>query len=154
MTADEWSTPQCLYDIYDHEFGFGLDVCARAENAKHSCYYTKETDGLKHDWFESNWCNPPYSNQLPWLIKAGQEMQIGHTSVLLLKYDPSTMHGRLASEFADELRIITHRLTFEGARNCATFPSAFAIFRPRLHTRKTDARILYVNYKEVFNVDS
>ena len=39
----------------------------------HKCerYYTRESDGLNRDWSgEVVWCNPPYSNIRPWVVKA------------------------------------------------------------------------------------
>lgn len=148
--TDEWGTPQWLFDILDWEFHFLLDACASKINFKKPHYHNAEQNGLVRHWAERNWCNPPYSNQLPWVQKAIYERNMfSGTSVLLMKYDPSTKHGGLAAEEADEIRIIEHRLTFEGATNCANFPSAIAVFRPRLYTKKTQARILYVNYKEI-----
>lgn len=146
--TDEWGTPQWLFDLLDREFAFDLDVCASALNHKGKNYYGISDDGLASPWGYSNWCNPPYSNQWPWVERADYETNIErHSSVMLLKHDQSTAHGTLASKEADEIRVIEHRLTFEGAPNSANFPSAIAVFRPRLFTRKTDARILYVNFK-------
>jgi phage N-6-adenine-methyltransferase len=147
--SDEWGTPQKLFDIYNSEFNFNLDVCASEINFKCADYHTRESSGLVQDWKESNWCNPPYSNQLPWVRRAVSEVGSENTSVLLMKYDPSTKHGVFAAEEADEIRIVTHRIKFEGAPTGANFPSAFAVFRPRFYTRKTGARILYVNYRGV-----
>lgn len=60
-STDEWETPKDLFDRLNDEFRFTLDVCATAENAKCSRYFTKEQDGLLHDWTgETVWCNPPY----------------------------------------------------------------------------------------------
>lgn len=148
--SDEYGTPQVLFDIYNDEFGFNLDVCASAKNHKCKKYWTKDDDGLAQIWGEVNWCNPPYSNQLPWIEKAVNEKLDGFTAtVLLLKYDPSTKHGQLIAEEADEIRIVEHRIKFEGALLGANFPSVFVVVRPRLYTRKSGAKIFYVNYKEL-----
>lgn len=149
--TDEWGTPWWLFNHLNMEFDFKLDVCASPKNTKVvEQYLTKEKDGLSSGWDTMNWCNPPYSDQLPWIFKAWEEKTgWGASSVLLVKYDPSTKHGKLLSEVADEIRIPEHRIAFEGASTGATFPVAIAVVRPRLYTRKTDARILYVNYKEL-----
>lgn len=148
--TDEWGTPQWLFDHLNDEFGFELDVCASKENAKCKYFLTKDEDGLSgKPWERTNWCNPPYSNQLPWVEASVRQVDDLQTTVMLLKHDPSTRHGVLASKEADEIRIITHRIAFEGAPCTANFPSSIAVFRPRLYTRKTDARILYVDYREI-----
>ena len=49
-----------------------------------------ETDGLKLDWEDKTFVNPPYSNPLPWIEKAVAESQKGKTIALLLKADTST----------------------------------------------------------------
>ncbi len=44
------ATPQDFFDKLNKEFNFDLDPCATKENAKCSKYFTKEIDGLKQDW--------------------------------------------------------------------------------------------------------
>lgn len=46
---DDWETPQALFDRYNEEYRFTLDVCASDENAKCKRYFTREQDGLKQD---------------------------------------------------------------------------------------------------------
>ena len=48
--TDEWSTPNAFFQTLNAEFGFDLDVCATAENAKCAQYYTREQDGLVQKW--------------------------------------------------------------------------------------------------------
>lgn len=52
--TDLWSTPQDLFDALNKEFQFTLDPCATTENHKCEKYFTKEQDGLSHDWGERN----------------------------------------------------------------------------------------------------
>jgi hypothetical protein len=56
--TDLWSTPQDLFDKLDREFGFTLDVCATADNAKCAKFYTKAEDGLAQPWSGVCWMNP------------------------------------------------------------------------------------------------
>lgn len=44
---DTWETPQDFFDKLDDIFHFDIDVCATADNAKCSVYYTPEDDGLQ-----------------------------------------------------------------------------------------------------------
>jgi DNA N-6-adenine-methyltransferase (Dam) len=55
----DWSTPQSLYDQLDSEFGFELDVCATAENAKCERFYSLADNGLAQPWTGTCFCNPP-----------------------------------------------------------------------------------------------
>jgi hypothetical protein len=50
-------TPQKLFDEIDAEFGFDLDVCATAANAKCRRYFSPEQDGLKQPWRGVCWMN-------------------------------------------------------------------------------------------------
>ena len=74
----EWETPQSFFDELNKEFHFTLDVCATAENAKCSRYFTKVDDGLKQDWgSEIVWCNPPYGKDMAKWIRRCYEHKIG-----------------------------------------------------------------------------
>lgn len=150
--TDEWGTPNWLYNVLNKEFVFDCDVAASHSNHKHNNFIYQEQDALAHPllWGERNFCNPPYSNILPWYKTAVTLRDCSRsTTCFVTKYDPSTRHGVFAAQEMDEIRIVEHRITFEGAPNCANFPSAIMVCRPRLYTRKTDARIVYVNYKEL-----
>lgn len=52
--TDDWATPQDFFDELNREFGFTLDPCADHVNHKCATYYTKEQDGLVHDWGGGN----------------------------------------------------------------------------------------------------
>ena len=67
----DWETPLELFEALDREFGFDLDVCATADNAKCARYYTPEQDGLKQRWEGACWMNPPYGRDIgKWIRKA------------------------------------------------------------------------------------
>jgi len=48
--TDDWATPQDFFDQLNKEFHFTLDPCADEQNHKCEKFYTKEQDGLSHDW--------------------------------------------------------------------------------------------------------
>ena len=77
--SEEWETPQDFFDSLDGEYHFTLDVCATADNAKCSKFYTKEQDGLKQDWQqETVWCNPPYGRHIAdWCKKCYEHSLMG-----------------------------------------------------------------------------
>ena len=77
--TDQWETPQWLFDELDREFGFTVDVCADAQNAKCPVFYDREQDGLAQTWEGVCWCNPPYGREIArWVEKAaGGELHGG-----------------------------------------------------------------------------
>ena len=44
---------------------------------------------LESEWAMYNYCNPPYSNKIPWIKKAIEEMNKGKFTIMLLPQDTS-----------------------------------------------------------------
>jgi len=131
----DWGTPQAFFDRLNAEFHFDLDAAASAENTKCRCFYTKEQNGLLHDWGtwpQSAWCNPPYGRSIgDWIAKAHREARInGVTVVVLIPSRTDTAYWHDYVMRAAEVRFVRGRLKFEGAPNQAPFPSAVIVFRP------------------------
>lgn len=131
--TDEWPTPRWLFDALHAEFGFTLDPCATPENAKCRKYFTRFEDGLNQDWHgETVFMNPPYGRVIgQWIQKAFDTARSGNTIVCLLpaRTDARWWHDHLMK---GEIRLLRGRLTFEGGRYPAPFPSAIVVFRPVL----------------------
>jgi len=127
---DDWETPQELFDDLDREFGFTLDACATAENAKCAKYYTPFDDGLMRDWTgEIVYCNPPYNRkQDAWVRKCKEHGAGGGVAVMLLpaRTDTARFHDLILGKA--EIRFIRRRLKFAGARDNAPFPSMIVVF--------------------------
>ena len=69
--VDDRATDPQFWAQLDERFHFTIDVAASAENARHERYYTAEQDGRAQSWVgERVWCNPPYSDIAPWIVKA------------------------------------------------------------------------------------
>ena len=69
-TSDDCYTPRWVFDAMGLEFD--LDVAAPPGGPWHvpaKRYYTAQDDGLAQPWDGLVWCNPPYSNYLPWAEK-------------------------------------------------------------------------------------
>lgn len=121
-TTDEWATPQDFFDGLNKEFGFGLDVCATAENAKCDAYYTKKQNGLAQAWHKSAavcWMNPPYGRQIgAWMKKAYEESQKGATVVCLVpaRTDTAWWHDYA---MRGSVRFVRGRLKFGGGAKTA-----------------------------------
>jgi len=135
MSSDrmDWETPASVFDPLDREFGFTLDVCATAENAKCTRFYSPKDNGLERSWDnETCWMNPPYGREIgKWIRKAAQSALHENATVVCLipaRTDTSYWHDYCMK---GEIRFLRGRITFVGAPAPAPFPSAVVIFRPR-----------------------
>lgn len=131
--TDLWATPQSTFDALNAEFGFEVDVCAIADNAKCEMFFSPEIDGLSQDWGSAvAWMNPPYGRAIKnWMRKAYESSLAGATVVCLVpaRTDTAWWHDYAAK---GEVRFVRGRLKFGGVKNSAPFPSAIVVFRPPL----------------------
>ncbi len=139
--SDEWETPKELFNKYNEQFRFDIDVCATHENALVPEYYTKENDALTQDWVGTCWMNPPYGRQIGLFMKKAYEESLKGATVVCLV--PSRTDTRWWHEYAmkGEIEFIRGRLkfinrTFPSWRpdgnfkiSPAGFPSAVIVFR-------------------------
>lgn len=87
----------------------------------------KHVSGLSIHWPTRTFVNPPYSNPLPWVVKAIEVNQNnGYTVVLLLKHDSSTEWYRLLHEAGARFLMINKRLK-HCTKSVAAFPSVLAV---------------------------
>jgi phage N-6-adenine-methyltransferase len=124
--TDEWETPQDLFDELDEEFGFELDVCATAKNAKCKRFYNE--NGLDKKWSGICWMNPPYGDVIgDWVEKARLSAVNGTIVVCLVPARVDTNWWWDNCRYG-EIRFLRGRLKFGGAESSAPFPSAVVIF--------------------------
>jgi phage N-6-adenine-methyltransferase len=127
--TDLWSTPKAFFDDLDREFGFTLDVCALAENAKCEQFYSPEDDGLRQEWRGVVWMNPPYGREIKrWICKAYATALMGRATVVCLvpaRTDTGWWHDYCEK---GEVRLIRGRLRFGDGKKDAPFPSAVVVF--------------------------
>ena len=130
--ADDWATPQKIYNELDDEFNFTLDVCASDWNAKHPNYFTKEDDALIQDWSSQRaFMNPPYGSQISKFVEKASTSG----AELVVAILPARTDTRWFWDFVlekAEIRFIKGRLKFErpdGPQGTAPFPSIIAIWR-------------------------
>jgi hypothetical protein len=116
----DWKTPKALYQALDSEFRFDYDPCPTKP----------KIDGLKSDWGNVNFVNPPYGKAIEkWIQKGFEENSKGKIVVFLL---PSRTDTRWWHDFimkATEIRFIKGRLKFDDRKNSAPFPSAIVVFK-------------------------
>ncbi len=130
--SDEWSTPADLYAVLDREFGFDLDVCATAGNAKTADYFTLANSGLDQPWAGRRcFMNPPYSKIGAWMDKAYREALAGALVVCLVPARTDTRWFWASAQPA-QVRFLPGRLKFGNGKNSAPFPSAVVVMYPGL----------------------
>jgi site-specific DNA-methyltransferase (adenine-specific) len=123
--SDNWRTPESFFNKLNEEFCFDFDPCPYNERP--------EFDGLRIEWGQSNFVNPPYSNWQEWIDKGYREFRKGKTVVFLLaaRTDTAAFHD-IILPYAKEIRFIRGRLKFIGEQNtarAAPFPSVVVIFK-------------------------
>ena len=146
---DDWQTPQDLYDALDAEFQFSVDAACDSKSCRceFGIAHDLGLDALTLDWYEysksfysqSFFLNPPYSRgkQYKFVKKAKEEADKGCLVVCLL---PARTDTKIFHEFiwdietnaprkGVEVRFIKGRITFQGAKDSAPFPSMIVIFR-------------------------
>lgn len=93
QVASDYLTPQILIDkcfdiLNDLSFEktiFDLDVCCTKKNIPAIHHYTNDChNGLNENWFDLNFCNPPFKECNKWIKKAYIEMLNGKSTVLLI----------------------------------------------------------------------
>ncbi len=58
--SGEWETPLELFKTLNKiTGGFSVDAASTPKNSKTTA---RLTDGLKNNWMDGTWCNPPYGN--------------------------------------------------------------------------------------------
>jgi hypothetical protein len=114
---NNFGTPQWILKIFNGWF----DPCPYDE----SPFF----DGLKIDWGDKTFCNPPYTYTSQWVVKAIEENRKGKTIVLLLRLDCSTKWFRKLIDAKAHILFINERVKFEhlDGTNTARFPSFLAI---------------------------
>lgn len=119
-SRDTWCTPPEIYAALNREFHFVGDVAASASNHLHHFYLTENEDALSpnNPWgfaFQDGyvWCNPPYSDIMPWVRKSQQDDCDGVGVVMLVPADVSVGWFKQALIDVSEVRFITGgRLAF------------------------------------------
>jgi len=115
MSSDEWKTPKGFLSFFEE----WDDPCLPGR-----------TDGLTRDWMDRTYCNPPYSNPLPWVKKAITESGKGKRIVMLLRHDSSTEWWRLLHENGAYFLAVIGRLHFDDAEGPANFASVLVMIPP------------------------
>lgn len=108
--SDDWKTPEKVYNPLNEEFKFDFDPCPYQHDLT-------KWDGLKIEWGESNFINPPYSRKLKeaFILKAIEESKKGKLCVMLIPVSTSSaiFHDHILPN-KKEIRYIRGRVKFSG----------------------------------------
>lgn len=114
---DDWGTPKKIYDELNKEFNFNFDPCPLQHDIE-------EWNGLKIEWKERNFINPPYSRTLKeaFILKAIEESKKGKLCVMLLPVSTSTkvFHEHILPN-KKEIRFFKGRIKFLGVNTFGEF---------------------------------
>lgn len=96
MKANDYKTPKELYSNALEFFNidqFDCDVCCSEKNIPAIIHYIEgKENGLIEDWFQYNWCNPPFNECAKWIKKAYEEQQKGNITCMLLPVRSETKY--------------------------------------------------------------
>jgi site-specific DNA-methyltransferase (adenine-specific) len=103
--SDKWMTPPTVYQALNEEFKFDFDPCPID-------WKEGDPDGLRIDWGQSTFCNPPYSQVALWIKKAYDEWKKGKRVVMLINAitDTKAFHEYIYNKA--EIRFIKGRISF------------------------------------------
>lgn len=137
-TSDQWRTPKWLCDLLGQ---FDVDVCGspRSHVTSWLAFRLEDgVDGLKKKWDGQVFCNPPYSNVMPWA-----ERLAAHDDgwCALVKLDPTTKWWATLMSANPQVAMFRKRIKFEGDRDMtANFPSAL-IYRAWSPSRELEQHL-------------
>ena len=107
---DHWKTPEYFYNSLNRKYNFNFDPCPLNHDLT-------LWDGLKIEWKERNFVNPPYSRKLKeaFVKKAIHESKKGKLCVCLLPVSTSTVlfHSYIKPN-ATDIEFVEKRIKFEG----------------------------------------
>ena len=134
--GSDWQTPKDLFAALHAQHAFTLDAAASDANAQLPKYYTEEDNSLAKTWAPHRvWLNPPYGRAMPlWMAKAAK----AKTFVMVLvpaRTDTAWWHQWVIPH-ATQIAYVRGRLTFEGAKGSAPFPSAIITYEPGARRRR------------------
>lgn len=116
--SDGWYTPTWIIDAARMVFG-GIDVdpatCAAAQAiVQAETWYTATEDGLAQPWYGRVWCNPPYSDPLPWAARMAQSYAASEieSGMMLVNCSCSPKWAQLLWRESSAVCLLSRRVQF------------------------------------------
>lgn len=122
---DDIETPEWLYKVLDEKYHFDFDPCPINYNPN------QDQSGLKSEWGQRNFINPPFSQIKDWLVKGVEEAGKGKLCVFLI-----TLRGNTNYWFdwvwplASEIQFIQGKITFKGYDKPCPIPMVIVVYEP------------------------
>jgi phage N-6-adenine-methyltransferase len=147
---EDWNTPFKILKAVDLLLGeIDLDPCWNHESmVSAKQVFTKEDNGLIHEWNGRVYINPPYGRVVPvWMDKLLHEYRSGRTkeAIVLLPARTDTKWFQMMAGFP--VCFIKGRLKFSNSANSAPFPSA--VFY--LGNREDQFKVVFNEIGQVYN---
>lgn len=94
---------------------FELDACSLPGTGKAPRYFSLKhhNNALRLNWYRYTFCNPPFTNILPFVEKAVEQARRGVCTAMVIPYNKETTYVREAFEGADTFIKMPFRLQFE-----------------------------------------
>lgn len=85
--ADNWRTPDSLWEKLDEQYRFTFDVAAAQGNSKTERYWDEKSNALQQNFAagERYWMNPPFSQGKHFFEKIGKEIKKGIQLIAIYK---------------------------------------------------------------------
>jgi hypothetical protein len=119
---DLWLTPPKIIAAIKNAFGgeIALDPCSPEPKDGKSYVgatdsYTESQNGLDYDnspWADKTFCNPPFSNQAPWILRALRAAHAGMRVYILLPVSPGSMYQQALTNKAVDVLYMRGRVPF------------------------------------------
>jgi len=138
-------TPDILMNDLTERYDINFDPCPPG-----GVMNKKVWDGLKGEWGQNSYVNPPYNRIKFWLAKAAEEQAKGKTSVFLI---PFRVYTRYFGEWVDKISFVeclTKGVCFKGYKSAIPHPMSVITFlgkgvkeTPKMHGIHTRERNVY-----------
>lgn len=153
---DEWLTPPSIISALGE---FDLDPCAPVRRpwptARH--HFTIEDNGLTKQWHGRVWCNPPYSDLVPWLKKC---VYHADSMVLIFARTETEWFFKQVWDKADSILFLRKRIAFRtitgDKKGNAGAPSVLVAYGKNnvdaLEESKIPGKLVHLNYTPIIVV--
>lgn len=116
--SDGWYTPRWMIDAARQLLG-SIDTdpatCAAAQAiVQAKTWYTATENGLAQPWHGNVWCNPPYSDLLPWAERMIRLYQAGaiDAGIMLVNCSCSPKWAQLLWQHSTAVCLLNKRINF------------------------------------------
>ena len=134
---DSVQTPVELYEKLNEIYSFDFDPCPLVRPL---------WDGLKIDWGQTNFVNPPFSQINKWLSKVVQEFEKGRRSVVLVTLRPNCRYwNKFVWPFATDIQFFNDSVKFVGYERGFPHPLCLIDYDPKGSPMQTSVTVVSKN---------